>query len=139
MTVFAPTNATFASAQITVDTYDAATWEGILRNHIVKGQGNDDAANDNTLTLDPGDLTTGAEFTTLAGATLLFFNNTDAIPADNGLGIFIDSNGDVDLQDQATFTNFDAEVVLPDADGGSANGRVHVIAGVLAPPSPARQ
>ena len=137
ITVFAPTNATFAAADpaITVDTYDAATWEAILKHHIVQGQGDD--TDDNTLTLDPGDLVTCASFTTLLGLELEFFNDTDVVPANNGVGIFIDSNGDVDctLSDSgASLTNLDAEVALADADGGSANGRVHVIAGVLAPP-----
>ncbi|MEQ8629134.1 fasciclin domain-containing protein [Ekhidna sp.] len=139
ITVFAPTNATFAAADpaITVDTYDAATWESIIKHHIVQGQGDD--TDDNTLTLDPEDLVTCAEFTTLLGLQLEIFNNTEVVEADNGLGIYIDSNGDVDctLSDMgASLTNLDAEVVLPDADGGSANGRVHVIAGVLAPPTP---
>ena len=126
VTVFAPTNATFEAASITADTYTAAEWQGILLNHVVQGQGDDEAEDDDTLTIDPGDLVTGATFTTLAGATLQIFNDTETVAAMNGIGIFIDT----------TFGNFDAEVALPDADGSSLNGRVHVIAGVLAPPTP---
>lgn len=135
LTVFAPTNATFNAASITADTYDAATWEAIIKHHVVVGQGDD--TDDNTLTLDPGDLVTCASFQTLLGLNLEIFNNTDVVAADNGLGIYIDSDGDVDctLSDSgASLSNLDAEVVVADADGGSTNGRIHVIAGVLAPP-----
>ena len=130
LTVFAPTNATFESASITVDTFDAATWDAIIRNHVVVGQGG--GTDDGVNTLGPNDLTTGATYNTAGGGVLQFFNNTDLIPASNGLGIFIDGNQDVDFADQATFMNFDAEVALPDA-AFAGNGRIHVIAGVLSP------
>ena len=132
LTVFAPTNATFEGADppITVDTFDAATWDAIIRNHVVVGQGG--GTDDGVNTLGPDDLTTGATYNTAGGGVLQFFNNTDLIPASNGLGIFIDGNQDVDFADQATFMNFDAEVALPDA-AFAGNGRIHVIAGVLSP------
>ncbi|WP_420318416.1 fasciclin domain-containing protein [Ekhidna sp.] len=130
LTVFAPTNATFEAASITAATLTAEQWDAYIRNHVVVGQGG--GTDDNINTLGPDDLTTGSTFNTLGGGSLLFFNNTDAIPASNGIGVYIDSNGDVDLADQTTYTNFDAEVAVVDAVS-SSNGRIHVIAGILAP------
>ncbi|MDN4165308.1 fasciclin domain-containing protein [Cytophagales bacterium LB-30] len=121
-TVFAPTNATFEAGSITAATFTGQQWYGIIANHAVLS------------TVLPDDLTTGATFDTAAGGQLLIFNNTAAIPAQNGVGIYIDGDGDVNLADQTTYTNFDAEVALPNAAINS-NGRVHVIAGVLAPGS----
>lgn len=120
-TVFAPTNETFEAAQITANTFTGQQWYGIIGNHVVVGQ-----------TINEEDLITGASFDTAAGGSLLFFNDTDAIPAQNGVGIYIDGNGSVDLADQTTYTTFDAEVVVPGA-APSGNGTVHVIAGVLSP------
>lgn len=132
ITVFAPTNATFAGAGITSENltsvYDEATWEAILKNHIVQGQGDDSEADDNTLTLDLGDLVEGASFFSLIQVPLsISVGDPGLIAGDQGtIGIYIDS----DLDQTAN-----GELVLPDADGGtSTNGRVHVIAGVLAPP-----
>ncbi|WP_421762749.1 fasciclin domain-containing protein [Ekhidna sp.] len=146
LTVFAPTNATFeAAAGVTesddeatveakvqgfIDALSAAQWDAYVRNHVVVGQGG--GTDDGIETLGPDDLTTGATYTTLQQGSLQFFFNTDAIPADNGVGIYIDGNGDVNLADQTTYTNFDAEVVVADAVS-SSNGRIHVIAGILAP------
>ncbi|MEP5612388.1 MAG: fasciclin domain-containing protein [Cyclobacteriaceae bacterium] len=130
LTVFAPTNATFAAASLTVDSFTAAQWDGIIRNHIVAGQGG--GTDDDSDTLGSDDLTTGAVYTTAAQGELTFFFNTTAIPADNGIGVYIDANGDVDLADTGTYTNFDAEVAVIDAVS-SSNGRIHVIAGVLSP------
>ena len=110
--------------------WDAATWDAIIRNHVVVGQGG--GTDDGVNTLGPNDLTTGATYNTAGGGVLQFFNNTDLIPASNGLGIFIDGNQDVDFADQTTYENFDAEVALPDA-AFAGNGRIHVIAGVLSP------
>ncbi len=109
-TLFAPTNATFEQAGITADSFDGQTWYGILANHVVAG------------TVAPADLTAGATFQTLANATLT------VVVADptNGLGIYFLSNGDATP---------DAEVALPNAFEGS-NGVLHVIAGVLVPPTP---
>lgn len=124
ITVFAPTNATFTAGQITADTYDAATWEAILKNHVVVGQGG--GTDDGISTLGPDDLTQGAIYNSLLGVPLSIIVGTPT----NGLGIYIDS----DLNQTPN-----AEVALADADGGSANGRIHVIAGVLAPPAAARK
>lgn len=134
LTVFAPTDATFAAATppITVETFTAAQWDAIIRNHVVVGQGG--TTMDGVDTLGPDDLTTGATFDTAGGGSLSFFFDTSVIPADNGNGIFIDGNGDVDFADQTTFTNFDAEIVVPDAVTlTTGDSRIHVIAGVLSP------
>jgi len=128
LTVFAPTNATFEAASITAETYTGEQWYGIIANHVVT----DDNTVDSNTTVDEAEMETAATFSTAAGGTLAFFNDTGSIPADNGVGIYIDSNGDVDFGDSGTFTNFDAEVAIIDAALAS-NGKIHVIAGVLAP------
>jgi len=131
-TVFAPTNETFAAAAagagVTVEQFLASLtgqqWYGVVANHVVLSR------------VLPEDLTTGASFpTALEGSRILVFNNTELVPAANGLGIYLDGNGDVDLTDPATLANLDAEVVAPASAIGTvaANGRVHVIAGVLLP------
>jgi uncharacterized surface protein with fasciclin (FAS1) repeats len=139
ITVFAPTNATFDAGGITVDTYNAATWEAILKHHIVSGGGSETEDNIPTLGLD--DLTTGASFATNLGLNLVFAvtgTPSEAVAAvnPNAPGIIIDSDGDLTVTDPTTWAaGANAEIVLLDADGGaSTNGRVHVIAGVLAPP-----
>lgn len=122
-TVFAPTNATFEAASLTVDSFTGEQWYGIVANHVVPGS------------VAPADLTTCATFATAAAGELVIFNNTDVVAASNGIGVYIDSNGDVDctLSDQgASLANLDAEVAAPDVFAAS-NGRLHVIAGVLVP------
>ncbi len=125
-TVFAPTNATFDAGSITAASFTGQQWYGIIANHVVMSE------------VTPDQLTTGESFNTAYTAdgttygSLLVFNNTDAIPAQNGIGIYLDGNGDVDLTDQTTYTNFDAEVALPNA-AENDNGTIHVIAGVLSP------
>lgn len=145
VTIFAPTDATFKSAAGVTATDDAATVEakiqgfldlytgqqfyGIIANHVV------------TKLVVDADLVTGAALPTaftLDGQTygsLTVFNNTSAIPADNGIGVYLDANGDVDLADQTTYGNFDAEVVLSPTVTGltAANGSIYIIAGVLSP------
>ncbi|MEQ9405910.1 MAG: fasciclin domain-containing protein [Cyclobacteriaceae bacterium] len=123
LTIFAPTNATFNGVGITVDTYDAATWDAIIRNHVVIGQGG--GTDDGINTLGPDDLTTGSTYTTLQQGSLFFVEGT----AMNGIGVFIDSNGDFDA---GTGAGLNAEVALVDAVSIS-QGRIHVIAGVLSP------
>jgi uncharacterized surface protein with fasciclin (FAS1) repeats len=120
-TVFAPTNETFTAGQITANTFTGAQWYGIIANHVVLGK-----------TIAPADLTTGKSFDTAAQGKILVFNNTTAIPPKNGVGIYLDGNGSVNLADQSTYATFDAEVALPNAAENS-NGVIHVIAGVLSP------
>ncbi len=130
VTLFAPTNATFEAGELTANSFTGQEWYGILSNHIV-------VQDDNT-TVTEAELTTGATFTTrfttdgVNFGQLLVFNNTTAIPAQNGLGIYLDSNGTVDLADQTTYTTFDAEIAVLDV-APRGNGTVHVIAGVLSP------
>ncbi|MEP2026056.1 MAG: fasciclin domain-containing protein [Reichenbachiella sp.] len=128
-TVFAPSNATFEAGSITADTYTAQQWYGIIANHVIVGS------------VAGSTLETCDEFSTLYTldgvnfGALEIFNNTDVVEADNGIGVYIDSNGDVDctLADSgASLTNLDAEVAIADAFEAS-NGILHVIAGVLAP------
>ncbi len=130
ITFFAPTNATFTAAGFDVDSFTAEQWDAIIRNHIVVAQG----GTDGTAALAETDLTTGAMYYSAYGSMnpLAFFNDTNSIPADNGIGIFIDGNQDVDFLDTNTFTNFDAEVVVLNAVDAE-NGAIHVIAGVLSP------
>ncbi|MEQ8904526.1 fasciclin domain-containing protein [Ekhidna sp.] len=123
LTVFAPTNATFEAASITAATLTAEQWDAYIRNHVVIGQGG--GTDDGVNTLGEDDLTTGSTYTTLNQGSL-FIVNSDPV---NGTGIFIDSNGDFDAE---AGTGLNAEVVLLDAVNIS-QGRIHVIAGILAP------
>lgn len=136
LTVFAPTNATFNAAGITAENFSEQpqAWYAVIANHIVVGDNNPDDGND---IIDESEMFTGASYTTKAtpmtGASLNFFNNTDAIPPQNGVGIFIDSNGDVDFADPNTFNEgFEAEVAVLNAVS-AGNGVIHVIAGILSP------
>lgn len=142
-TVFAPTNDTFYAAAGVADgdseevidakvagfleAFTGEEFYGIIANHVVI----------RTTNIAPSELTTGATFTTALNATLTIFNNTGVVPAQNGLGIYIDSNEDVDVtlaDGGASLANLDAEVALPNA-AINPNGTVHVIAGLLLPPS----
>jgi uncharacterized surface protein with fasciclin (FAS1) repeats len=129
-TVFAPTNETFAAAGLTASSFTGQEWYGIIANHVILEE------------VTPADIT-GPDASTL-GVTYnsalpigmdmfnaLYFFNAGSEAAQNGIGVFIDSNGDFDPTVEGS--NFDAEVALPDAAVNS-NGRVHVIAGVLTPP-----
>ncbi|MFY0627843.1 MAG: fasciclin domain-containing protein [Reichenbachiella sp.] len=147
-TVFAPTNATFYAAAEVEEGDDAATIEakieafftavgggpglyGIISNHVVPAATSADV-------ILPEDMTTCNSFTTLA-YQLEAFNNTEVVPADNGVGIYFDSNGDVDctLADGGvSLANLDAELVVSNAFPAAGNGVLHVIAGILAPPVP---
>ena len=128
LTVFAPTNATFIAANLTVESFTAEKWDAIARNHIVKAQGTETKE-----LIGENDLQTGATFTTVGGGTLTIFSDPSALPSMiDGPGIYIDSNGDVDLMTPATYTNFDAEVARLNAAPAS-NGTIHVIGGILKP------
>jgi len=127
--VFAPTNATFAAGSLTANSFTGQQWYGIISNHIVMQE------------ILESDLTTGKTFNTrytLDGVTfgkLTIFNNTQIVPAKHGVGIYIDSNGDVDVtlaDGGASLNNLDAELALFNAVS-NANGAIHAIAGVLAP------
>ena len=157
LTFFAPSNATFYAAAGVIDGDNAATiaakvqgfmdnysgqqFYGIVANHIVTDDGNPD--DDNTI-INETELETGATFPTAFTVdgenfgSLLVFNNTEVVPADNGIGVYLDSNGDVDLQNPGeTLGNLDAEIVFPPSLSGIApsNGSLYIIAGILVPPS----
>ncbi|MEP1032892.1 fasciclin domain-containing protein [Ekhidna sp.] len=127
LTCFFPTNATFAGADpvITVDTYDAATWNAIIKNHIVSKQG---GATDESV--EEADMITGFTATSGIGVSLFFVNTGSATNVPGGPGIYIDSDGDFDAQ---TGAGLNGEVALIDA-ATAQNGRIHAIAGVLSPP-----
>lgn len=109
-TVFAPGNAVFEAASITLDTYDGMTWYGIITNHAVPGIA---AA---------GDISLNDAFTTVAGGTLTVTSTDAPTDPDNGIltGIVV------------TSANGQAQVAVGDAFSAS-NGVVHAIAGVLVP------
>ncbi len=117
-TVFAPSNATFEAAGLTADSFDGATWYGIIANHVVPGQ-----------EIAPGDLTLGATFTSAAGATLTVAAIDAPTTPEILTGIVINGGS----------PDGNAQVAIPGTgqDGlDNSNGVVHVIAGVLLPPSP---
>ena len=135
-TVFAPTNATFAAGQITAESFTGQQWYGIIANHVVMADVTADTLTSTTAQ------TTGVTFNSAllidpANGTYnpLFFFYADAAKQ-NGIGVFIDSNreflGGFDPTNAASYAIFNGEVALPNA-AVTANGRVHVIAGVLAP------
>lgn len=129
LTCFFPTNATFTGGGITLDTYSAAQWNGIIRNHVVAKQGG--AADES---IEEDDMITGFTATSGAGVSLFFVKST-AVNVPGGPGIFIDSDGDFDAE---TGAGLNGELALIDA-AVAQNGRIHAIAGVLAPPSAGRQ
>ncbi len=108
-TLFAPTNGTLEAAGDAIANLTGQQWYGILANHVVFGE------------VTPSDLTAGATFTTAAGAPLTVVAVGDPT---NGLGIYLDSNGD---------QSPDAEVAVAEAFKAT-NGVLHVIAGILTPP-----
>ena len=134
-TMFLPTDGTFTAGGLTTDSFTGQEWYGIISNHMVPA----------LVTAD--EVVNGAEFPTLFTVdgvnfgSLRIFMNTAVVPADNGTGAYFDSNGDVDmtLQDGgASLANLDGEFVqalLTAESDPFANGIVHIIAGVLAPPT----
>lgn len=143
VTVFAPSNATFESVadgkfgnmdgtasesemEAFLNFYSDEAFYGIMANHIVLSA------------VTESSLVSAASFdTALPGSSVTVFNNTTALPADNGIGIYLDGNADVDFNDLAgTLSNLDAEIVyLPSVSGlVAANGSIYVIAGLLSPP-----
>ncbi len=138
VTLFAPSNATFEAAADAdssgsaseaelagfMAAYTGQQFYGIVANHVVPS------------IVAEGSLVTDAQFTTAVGGTLTVFNNTSAIPADNGVGIYLDGNGDFDSGDLAgTGANLDAEIVYPPSISGitPSNGSIYIIAGLLVP------
>lgn len=131
-TLLVPSDLTFAGIPTdapipgpwTVDTFTAEQWYGIISNHVVAGA------------FDVEDFTTCATFTSLAGVELEVFHNTDVLAANNGVGIYFDSDMNVDctLADEgASLQYLNAELALANAFTPEF-GKFHVIAGVLTPP-----
>jgi uncharacterized surface protein with fasciclin (FAS1) repeats len=155
-TVFAPTNETFDAIvagvndtssvtftkEMVVQLYSGQDWYGILLNHIVFGSvGIEDLTGADAQT-------TGVKFNSALNINpdptgtavyneLYFFYNEGA--ANHGIGLLIDSNresANFNPTDPTTYAIFDGEVVKPASAEPltiAANGRVHVIAGLLAP------
>ena len=126
-TMLAPTNDTFAAAEITEASQvgDGQTWYGIILNHISIGA------------LGSGDFGHGSSIPTLlsfdGGST---FNNLLVIVGDPnvGTGVYFDSDGNFDPGNPDP-TALNAELVIPDFFVPDI-GAFHLIGGVLAPPVP---
>ena len=110
LTVFAPVNPVFESAGITLDTYSAQQWYGIIANHVLLE------------TILYADLVEGQGNVTAAGGAITL------LPSGG-----LDSNGVAGAE--ATFVEVDGNLIV---DIQSTNGVVHAIAGVLAPASAGR-
>lgn len=119
-TFFAPSDAVFAAASITADTYTGEQWYGLIRAHTVLGDFHTAAK-----------FTVGQQITTMAGNKITVLTKDAPTNPDQGIltGIALDSNGD---------TTPEAQIAVLDAltaAGASPanNGYIDVIAGVLAP------
>lgn len=123
-TVFAPTNETFNAGSITAATYTGEQWYGIIANHVVL----DDvgaAELTSTAAIDPGI----SSYESAAGVQLYFrYIESEAV---NGIGVFIDSDMDQEFEAEVAVPN----TALPDVLTKD-NGFIHIIAGVMSPPSP---
>jgi uncharacterized surface protein with fasciclin (FAS1) repeats len=105
-TVFAPSNAVFDAAGITVETLTAEQWYGTIAKHVGIG------------IYEADDLTTGTIIQTAAGTQIVV-----AAPGAGGnfTNIFLNSDADAD---------FEAEVAQA-AVAIQSNGLIHAIAGIL--------
>jgi len=110
ITVFAPVNEVFVQGNISLDTYSAEQWYGIIANHVL-GQ-----------KLLSSQLVEGTGNVTLAGGAITL------LPSGG-----LDSNGVAGAE--ATFVEVDGQAIV---DIESENGVVHAIAGILAPASSGR-
>lgn len=115
ITVFAPVNAVFAQAGLTVDSYDGETWYGLISNHVV--------TSGKVLS---SDIEAGDVYTSAAGLPLTVITTSAPTDPDNGIltGVALDSDG---------IPGAEAQVAVADIE--SNNGVVHAIAGVLLPPN----
>ena len=112
LTVFAPVNPVFESAGITLDTYTAQQWYGIIANHVL------------LQTKLVADFEVGVGNVTAAGGAITL------LPSGG-----LDSNGVEGAE--ATFVD-GATDIFATPDPAATNGVVHAIAGVLAPASAGR-
>lgn len=107
-TVFAPNNAVFNTAGITVESLTAEQWYGTIAKHVGIG------------IFLPADLNTGVVINTAAGEGTEI-NVTNAGEGGNFTSIFLNNDEDPD---------FEAEVAAPSVATAS-NGVIHAIAGIL--------
>ncbi len=122
-TVFAPTNETL-SVVPGINDFSGETWYGIIANHIVMDNVSATELT-STAAIDPGI----SSYESMAGVQLYFrYIESEKV---NGIGVFIDSNLDQE---------FEAEVAVPNTyledDLTKNNGIIHIIAGVMSPPTP---
>ncbi|MBK6266029.1 fasciclin domain-containing protein [Marivirga sp. S37H4] len=116
LTVFAPVNAVFVSAGITLDAYSGQEWYGLIANHIL------------SVEVKGADFVAGASYTTKAQKTITVLTTEAPIDADAGItsGVVLDSNGD---------SAPNGQIALENAYDSQINGVVHAFAGVLTPPT----
>lgn len=135
LTIFAPTNGTFQAAAGVADgdsdaviaakingflaNFSGQQFYGIIATHVLASA------------VGAADLTAGASFVAASGATLTVLSTTAPTDPAKGIltGIVIDSNGD---------TTPEAQVAVPSSASDalvSPNGQIHIIAGLLLPPS----
>lgn len=116
-TVFAPSNGTFEAASLTADSFDAATWYGLIATHVVMSN------------VEASSLTQGATLTAASGATLTVLTTEAPTDVNRGIltGVAIDANGDTTPEAQVAVAAFMSPSLV------TSNGRIHVIAGVLNP------
>lgn len=119
-TFFAPSDAVFAAASITADTYTGEQWYGLIRAHIVAGDFHTAAK-----------FTVGQEITTMAGNSLKVLSRDAPTDPGNGVltGILLDSNGDNSPDAQIAVLDVLAAVGASPAN----NGYIDAIKGVLSP------
>ncbi len=122
-TVFAPTNETLEQVP-GLSSFTGETWYGILANHVVLDEVTA-AELTSTAAMDPGI----SSYSSALEVPLYFLFNSAG--AQNGIGIFIDSNGDQEFEAEVAVPN----TALPDLLT-KQNGIIHIIAGVMSPPVP---
>lgn len=122
-TVFAPTNETLDQVE-GLSTFDGETWYGILANHVVLGE-----VSATELTSEEAISPGITKYKSALGVPLYFVFNAEG--AQNGIGIFIDSDGDQEFEAEVAAPN----IALPD-QLTKDNGIIHIIAGVMSPPAP---
>lgn len=121
MTLFAPSNGTFISGNLTAASFTGEKWYDILATHVVQSK------------IEAADLTLGETFTAVSEATITVVSTDAATDPAKGIntGIVIDA-------DDPTNANR-AQVAVPSSANADAlekeNGIVHIIAGVLIPPA----
>ena len=116
LTVFAPVNAVFQQANISLDDYTAEQWYGLISNHVITSG-----------VVLSSDLEVGQRFVSAAGGpiTVLTLDAETNEAAGILTGVALDSDG--------IPTTAEGQVAVADIE--SENGVVHALAGVLTPPT----